>query len=87
MPYLVATSYTVFLAVLVKIQSNSIYVNAVVLSEHHHNNKGFPLKWPHNKINKTWGKRKAMSSLQLYITKDTVKSIFPHCLECYLQIM
>ena len=28
-----------------------------------------------------------MSSLQLYVTKDTVKSIFPDCLECYLQIM
>lgn len=66
------------------IQSNSIYVNTIVLSEHNNYDEGFALKWPHNKINKTWGKRKAMSSLQLYVIKDTEKSIFPHCLECYL---
>ena len=61
-------------------------MNTIVLSEHHNYDEGFALKWPHNKINKTWGKRKAMSSLQLYVTKDTEKSIFPHCQECYLQI-
>lgn len=84
MPYLI--SYTVCFWQFWSIQS--IYVNAIVLSDHHNNDKGFALKRPHNKINtETWGKRKAMSSLQLYVTKDTVKSIFPDCLECYLQIM
>ena len=47
MPYLI--SYTVCFWQFWSIQS--IYVNAIVLSDHHNNDKGFALKRPHNKIN------------------------------------